>query len=126
MSEFFDLVTLVVQYLVWLFLAIALVWATLVSIKWAAKSRVYLFLVGLGFLLLSCITAPIYGSYWLDAFTLTSVNAQYAALGYGLMGGAVLATIVRLFRRPEESTESATDNGDLPPAEQQSSASDPK
>ena len=107
MSEFLDLVAFMAKYFVWLMLAVALAWATLVSLRWSAKARVYLFLVGLGFLVLTCITAPIFDSYWLDSFALTSANAQYAALGYGLMGGSLIASLARLFRRNEEPTESA-------------------
>jgi hypothetical protein len=105
MSEFFDFITMVVQYLVWLMLAVAFIGATLMSWKWALKARFYLFLVGLSFLLLDIITAPISGFYWLDILTLSSPNAQYAALGYGLIGGTLISSLASFFRKSGKTIE---------------------
>ena len=64
----------------------------------SAVALMWIFLAGVGFLLLSLLAAWVNGHQWLEVLQLNAGFSQYAALGYGVAAGAATVALCRLFR----------------------------
>lgn len=82
----------------WVILLAAFVIALGLGWRASFKLNAMIFLIGLGFLLLTMMTASyLFGVSWLDTLAFGSSDAHRTAVGYGVMLGALTASLRCVF-----------------------------